>query len=115
MNLPAKQQKCILVRGGLQIWVARERADKLQELLKKQNCPRFIEVNNQYINTYEIQGVFTPDAMEEKRRRANGQWTCHAGNWHDKGHECRCLSEAAKQEKEMADAAFYKKHGYLPL
>lgn len=87
---PDIQRKCVLIRGGLEIWIESDRADKLIEGLKRQDAPRFISIEGQSINTFEILGVFTPGAMEDRQRRKNGQWKCMKGNWHDKGNICEC-------------------------
>ena len=115
MNFPTVPELCVVVRGGIEFWLSAERANKLKTLLASPNLPRFIEIDGNQVNSFEIVGVFSPQAIEEKRRRANGQWTCRVGNWHDKGHECRCLSEAEKAEKKKRDMEFYEKNGYFPL
>jgi len=88
MNLPALQERCVIIRGGIEFWVSQESATKLERALKSPTLPRFIEIKGQHVNTYEIVGIFTPEAMEEKRRRANGQWTCKWGKWHEKSQVC---------------------------
>ena len=89
MNTPALQQKCVLIRGNVEFWLEHERAKVLEAALAKPNLPHFIEINGQHVNTFEIIGVFTPDAIDERRRRANGQWTCKWGKWHEKGEKCK--------------------------
>jgi len=83
-------RKCVLIRGGLEIWIESDRADKLMEALKRSDAPRFISIEGQSINTFEILGIFTPDAMEDRQRRKNGQWKCMKGRWHEKAHVCEC-------------------------
>jgi hypothetical protein len=47
-------------------------------------------IEGQFINTFEILGIFTADAMEEQHHRKNGQWKCMKNNWHEKGQGCGC-------------------------
>lgn len=83
-------RKCVLVRGGLEIWIEAEKADRLYDTIKNPQSPKYIKIDEQVINTFEIIGIMTPDAMEERQRRKNGQWKCMKGNWHDKGNVCEC-------------------------
>lgn len=88
MNLPAEREMCVVIRGNIEFWVSKDRADRLEKALKSPTLPRFIQIGDQHVNTYEIVGIFTPEAIEEKRRRANGQWTCQWGKWHERGQVC---------------------------
>lgn len=83
-------RKCVLVRGGLEIWIDATKADQLYEAIKSPNAPKYIKIEGQVINTFEIIGVLTSDAMEERQRRKNGQWKCMKGNWHEKNRVCEC-------------------------
>lgn len=83
-------RKCVLVRGGLEIWIDASKADNLYEAIKSPQAPKYIKVEGQVINTFEIIGIMTADAMEEKQRRKNGQWKCLKGTWHEKGNVCEC-------------------------
>lgn len=83
-------RKCVLVRGGLEIWIEADKADNLYEAIKSPNAPKYIKIDNQVINTFEIIGIMTPEAMEERQRRKNGQWKCMKNRWHDKGQGCEC-------------------------
>lgn len=87
---PDIQRKCVLIRSGLELWIEVERADKLIQALRQPDLPRFINIDNQLVNTYEIEGVFTPSAIEERTRRKNGQWKCAKGTWHDRSQKCEC-------------------------
>ncbi len=82
-------QVCVLVRGGLELWIDAEKMDGLKQTLNDAS-KKFININGQLVNPFEILGVFTPDAMEDRQRRKNGQWKCLKGNWHDKGNVCAC-------------------------
>lgn len=83
-------RKCVLLSGGLEIWIEADRADKLTEALKTGNAPKFISLEGNLINTFEIKGVFSPPYMEDLHRRKNGQWKCQKGTWHDKNKICEC-------------------------
>lgn len=84
-------RRCVLIRSGLEIWIEEDRAEKLILALKQPDAPRFININGQLVNTYEVLGVFTPDAMEERTRRKNGEWLCKKGRWHEKHQKCECV------------------------
>lgn len=92
-------RKCVLIRSGLELWVEEERANKLAQVLASNNAPKFIDIEGQFVNTFEILGIFSASAMEDKQRRKNGQWKCLKGNWHDKGNVCEC-----KENRETVTA-----------
>lgn len=87
MNEIAKRQMCLLIRGNLEIWIDEDRADKVKMAMK---IDKYVEINGSTIATFDITGILTPEHMEEKTRRANGQYKCSKGNWHDKGQKCEC-------------------------
>jgi hypothetical protein len=92
-NLPTLEERCILLRSGMEIWVSKQRADALTLLLKREE---FIQVDEEVINRFNVEGIFTPGRMEERRRRQNGQWMCKLGTWHDKGEKCECKPVVGK-------------------
>jgi hypothetical protein len=51
---------------------------------------KFVKIGGQLVNPFEILGVFTPEAMEDRQRRKDGQWKCLKGTWHEKGVGCGC-------------------------
>jgi len=85
------RRKCILIRGDVELWVAEERAKALTDALEANKLPKFVDIDGQLVNSFEILGVFTPEAMEERMRRKNGQWRCLKGKWHDRGNVCECV------------------------
>ena len=89
MNELANKQVCVLLRSGLELWIDAAREAELEKVLGDSN-KRFIRINGQLVNPFEVLGVFTPDAMEDRQRRKNGQWKCMKGNWHEKGEGCGC-------------------------
>jgi len=90
MKSLSKELVAIVIRSGIEIWVEKERADNLIQLLKSENCPQFIEYENQIINKADITGIFNPQTMDERTRRKNGQWQCNNGKWHEKFEKCLC-------------------------
>jgi hypothetical protein len=108
---PDIPRKCVLISGGMEIWVEVERAEKLCDALKQGNAPKFISLDGQLINTFEVKGVFTAQAMEELHRRKNGQWKCSKGIWHDKGKGCECkeYKEVVKAHVEGVGEVTYKR------
>lgn len=89
MNELVNKQLCVLVRGGLELWIDASREAELEKVLAD-SSKRFIRINSQLVNPFEILGVFTPEVMEDRKRRANGQWHCMKGRWHEKGASCQC-------------------------
>lgn len=104
-------RKCVLIRSGLELWIESDRADKLVEALRKPDAPRFITIDGQSVNTFEILGIFTADAVADKNRRKNGQWKCEKGTWHDKGQKCECVvrTETVTAFVEGVGPVTYKK------
>lgn len=86
----ARAQVCVLVRGGLELWIDADRVDEFQKAISNSQN-KFVKIAGQLVNPFEVLGVFTPDAMEERQRRKNGQWKCMKGAWHEKGTGCGCV------------------------
>lgn len=104
-------RKCVIIRGGIELWIDTDRADRLAEALKSASAPKFIDVDGQYVNTFEILGIFTAASIEEKNRRRNGQWKCNKGNWHEKAQGCGCptYTETVKAYVEGVGEIEYKR------
>jgi hypothetical protein len=56
----AKQQKCILLRSGIQIWIDENKINNLLTAIN-QNKSVLIEINKEYLNTADISGIFSAD------------------------------------------------------
>lgn len=84
------QKVCVLLRGETKLWIEGNRVEELEKALRD-STKRFLKINGQLVNTFEIIGVFTPDLIEERNRYKNGQWKCEKGKWHDKGQKCECV------------------------
>jgi hypothetical protein len=93
MNELAKRQHAVTIRGGVELWIDEERVPELEKALQD-STKKFIKVSGQLVNTFEILGVFSPEAVEEKNRRKNGEWKCMKGNWHEKFIKCGCVDES---------------------
>lgn len=89
-NAITKQERCVLLRGETRLWIEEERVQQLEEALKNPNN-RFLKINGQLVNTFEIIGVFTPKMIENRVRYKNGQWECEQGKWHERGQQCQCI------------------------
>ena len=100
----SKNLVCICVRNGVQIWIEKERAENLRNVLNKLEKHHFIEFEKEFINTADIIGIFSPESMDELTRRKNGQWKCKTGFWHDRGKKCAC-EENEKSGDELARAS----------
>lgn len=92
-------QKAIVLRNGIEIWAEASRLTALINALSSIKESKFIEYEGQIINTADITGIFTPETMEDYRRRKNGQWQCSFGIWHDKGEKCTCQNGISDYDK----------------
>ena len=75
------------MRSRIEIWVEKEKAEKLINLLGTTKT-KFVEIENEIINSADIEGVFSAKTMEDLTRRKNGQWKCNLGYWHQRGEKC---------------------------
>ncbi len=97
-----KNLMCIKLRSGIEIWVERERAENLINLLGTAKT-KFIELGDEVINSADIEGVFSPKTMEDMARRKNGAYQCKFGSWHDKFEKCSCVeNERLEQQRKKA-------------
>lgn len=112
----AKKQKAIVVRGGIELWLDEEKADFISEILIKSN-ERFIKIKelNTLINAADVVGIFTPEMMDEKTKRQNGEWQCRQGNWHERKEKCECLDKAKIKIRRQEAHDYYDQYGAWPL
>jgi hypothetical protein len=89
MNI-VKNFLCILTRSGVEIWIEEERIKSLKEELVSLRESKFLKIDEQYVNTADIVGIFTPDTMASMRRRQKGEWQCDKGVWHQRNETCFC-------------------------
>lgn len=90
MSEIAKIQKCLVVKGGLQIWLDEERADRVEQALQTHSGAGFLPIDGRLININEVSGIYTPADLEEMTRRKNGEWQCKKGKWHERNEKCEC-------------------------
>lgn len=101
----AKKQRCVLIRGGLEIWVDEEKVDTLMQAMQSQ---KLIDIDGEIVNTFEIVGVYTPDRVEEIRMNKQGKWKCKHGNWHDRHEKCFCRKVMGYETVYAGDQAITK-------
>lgn len=97
-----KNLMAIVMRGGLEIWIEEEKIQNLKRALMSGKESKFIELNDEVINSADIVGIFTPQTMENKIRQKNGQWKCSEGVWHDKYEKCECNIEIPKYARKWS-------------
>ena len=105
----AKKQKCIFIRNGIEIWIDEDKANVIEIDLLRGITNNFIKAGNRIINVKEVVGIFSPEDLDDLKRRKNGQWKCSYGRWHNRGENCECHKNKMeianeKRLKEMAEA-----------
>jgi hypothetical protein len=108
----AKAQKCVVIRGGFEIWVDTEKADRLQATLQNLTSHLFITWGKDQFNTADVTGIFSPETMDERTRRKNGQWQCQSNGWHDRFEKCTCGSLEERTFNEELTRAVNKCDDY---
>lgn len=103
MNELANEQMCVCLRNDVQIWLDKDKAEKLQAILVNITGHKFIQTETATINTADIIGIFKPQEMSELIRRKNGGWKCRWGNWHDKDQKCACGGSGLKSAREILE------------
>jgi hypothetical protein len=83
-NELATKQLCIYVRNGIEIWLDEEKAKEFGDDLNNESVGKFNMIEGRLINTADIVGIFTPQDLEELKRRKQGQWKCKHSNWQPK-------------------------------
>lgn len=103
----AKKQKCLLIMGGIEIWLEEDQSRKLSILLAPENAvnlPKFILIgkgdDERVVQTSTITGIFLPLDLEDLKRRKNGQWKCEYGEWHNRGENCECHKKKIAKDKQ---------------
>lgn len=85
-----KELMCIKMRSGVEIWVEKEKAQKLIDLLGTTES-KFVDIGGEMISSMNVEGVFSAKTIEELTRRKNGQWKDSKGKWQNRGSvECKC-------------------------
>lgn len=104
----AKNLYCIQMRTGVEIWVEKDRAEKLQNILQSISGTKFILFEEETINTADIVGIFKATTMQDVTRRKNGQWKCQNNTWHEKTEKCTCLSQDEQEYNKKRIEAIAK-------
>ncbi len=84
-----KIQQCLYVRNGIEIWMDEGKAKDISKDLGN-TVGKFIKAEGRIINVADIVGIFTPQDLEDMKRRKNGEVLCKYGKWHPRGQECMC-------------------------
>lgn len=93
----AVPSKCVVFRNGIEIWMPEgEKLTKFQTVLGTLQSHMFINWEGRSMNTADIVGIFSPQDMEDMKRRKNGEWVCKRGEWHRKMQECDCRGPATE-------------------
>ena len=98
MNEIAKNQVCIVMRNGVELWLDADRSASLQVKLLKQDRGQFLEFEGRVLNTADITGIYLASDMDSVTRRKNGEHQCKNGKWHDRGIKCDCPREMTSAE-----------------
>lgn len=110
-NQLSKQQRCLYVRVGIQVWIDEDKSQKIQADLSGKESKGMVMVEGRLINLADVVGIFTPQDIEDLTRRKNGQWKCEKGVWHDRGEKCECLSADQIANRERLKKEYLKKYG----
>lgn len=102
MNELSKNLRCVLVRSGIEIWIEESQLNPVMNAVENQKA-RFIEIKGELVNISDIVGVFTPNSMEDRTRRKNGQWRCKKNQWHEKGKQCDCSKKRFDKDGKVVE------------
>lgn len=89
-NQLSKNLMCIMMRGNIEIWIEKDKTDKLMELLENGQINRFVRIDNQFINVVDVMGIFSPETMKDRNNIRAGKWKCQHNIWHIRNEECFC-------------------------
>ena len=89
MNEVTKNLMCVVIRGGIEVWIDDDKVDNLMTVIEKSSV---VKIDKNIINTKDIVGVFTAEVMEEMRSRKRGDWECGYGKIHQRNEKCPCVN-----------------------
>lgn len=99
----AKQEMCIYMRNGIEIWLDIDKASAFGKDLTN-GMKAMVQIEGRFLNTVDIVGIFNPSDLEDLKMRKQGMWKCKKNNWHAKDEVgCTCT-----REKEWDERGFYK-------
>lgn len=96
MNEVTKKFMCICLRSGVEIWAEEERLKNLISILKSSTGHKFVELDDQLLNTADITGIFNAETMSDLIHRKAGEWKCKYENWHARIERCECWRREEK-------------------
>lgn len=86
-------QKVIVMKSGMAIWVAEDRATRLEDILAGSEGHRFVKLDDKTINSAEIEGIYTPAKYDDLAKIKQGMWQCQFLQWHGRRAECDCKQD----------------------
>lgn len=93
-------QKAIVMKTGLVLWVAEERANYLEDILASQDGHKFVKIDDETINTAQIEGIYKREKYEELVKIKRGMWQCSYLQWHNRTADCECRIDV-NRKREM--------------
>jgi len=96
MNEVSRELMCIFIRGGVELWVEKEKIGAIQEQIKR---GVLFTIEGNMINANDIIGIFKPEVIADRTRRRNGQHQCEYGKWHERFKKCECKVEGMGGEE----------------
>ena len=90
---PYVSQKCLLLKGGLRMWLTLDQAKAVAEEMSRAAAggKSFVVVDGSMVSVGEMVGLLDPSVIDDDMERWKGSWTCGlTGAWHGKGRECDC-------------------------
>lgn len=96
-----KNLYCVQMRSGVEIWIEEEKTKSLSNILFSLNESKFIEFEDEIINTADISGIYKAKTMQDFTRRKNGQWKCDQSKWHDRNTRCECPKQLPHDWREQ--------------
>jgi hypothetical protein len=92
----AKEQMCILMRNGIEMWIDKDKAEGFgQDWVS--GLKASVKIDGRYLNSVDIIGIFLPEDLDKLTRKKQGQWQDKKGEWHDKNEVVPDMS-ASKRE-----------------
>lgn len=104
-NELARQQKCIVLRNGLEIWVDKDKAEKIEDDWINGRLKGPFKIDGRTLNTADISAFALPQDMTDLVHRKNGEWKCKSGTWHSRGEKCECASNEEKKYAQLRQQA----------
>lgn len=88
-NKLALEQRCILLRDFIEIWLDKEKAERFGNDLVN-GLKGIVKIEGRFLNVVDIVGIFKPEDLINFYKKKSGQWKCEYGIWHEKEDKCNC-------------------------